>query len=329
MTDPRPARPIFTKPFLLLNPVAGTTSAEDVRAAFERACERFGWSGQMHETAAEDDPVLIVREALQGGADLVLAAGGDGTVSAAASALVGSRVPLAIIPSGTANFLATDLGIPGDIDAAFAYLAAGAHDLLLDAMRIGERHYVLNVGVGLSSTIMKNTSREGKRRFGMLAYLWSGIRTLAGKQLHKFSLVVDGTALDIRAAEILICAGGLFGKLVNLQDVQVKPDDGVVDIFIIQARNLKDYLVLGYYLLIGRPRSSAKIIYLRAQDRVRIDARKPLLVEGDGDLLHETPVEIRVVPRAVRILVPDSTDQHSQGKISVLRKIIKIPESPA
>jgi len=101
----------------------------------------------------------------------VLAVGGDGTVSAVASGLIGSEVPLGIVPAGTANILADELNIPLDVEQACQLLASRHRTVHLDAMWVGQHPYFTHVGVGLDALVMQDTRPDTKRRFGRMAYV--------------------------------------------------------------------------------------------------------------------------------------------------------------
>ena len=117
----------------------------------------------------------IAHEAQGRGFEMVVAAGGDGTVSAVAEGLVGTETPLGIIPLGTANVLARELGIPVELEGAVRLLA-GAHGVTsIDAMKVGEKHYFTQVGVGIDAMMIRDTRREDKRRFGRIAYIWTAL----------------------------------------------------------------------------------------------------------------------------------------------------------
>ena len=296
----------FKKPLFIYNPAAGTGDPEKLRQAFKQACVRYGWQAKIHETREDEDLAPVVQGNLEKGCDVVIAAGGDGTVSAIASALVNANVPLGILPTGTGNILAWQLDLPFHPEKVFEYIAGAPGVLLLDAMRIGARHYILNASVGFSSVLIENTSREDKRRLGLLAYILTGIRAFLGLQPHLFDLVVDGSRHLLRASEVFISDAALLKEEILLADVNMKADDGQLEVFVIKARTGRDYFLLLIDLLRGRSRSAYKMDYFPARKEIRIGTRKPLTVQADGEVLHKTPVIIEVIPHAVRLLVPQA-----------------------
>src|SRR4051794_6665834 len=201
-----------TKVFVVLNPMAGNSTAEDIRQALDRHFAA-GSQHEIYETtgAPEEHVVTIVRAALERGFDLVVAAGGDGTVSDVAEALIGVDVPMAIIPVGTANVFARELSLPLDLEGACALLAGAHTTTSIDAMKVGEQYFVLQIGIGIDALMIRDTERAAKRRFGRAAYLWTAITRLIGYQPLRFTIVVDGKRSRPRASQILIANGGVLG----------------------------------------------------------------------------------------------------------------------
>ena len=308
--------------FVVLNPVAGFGELFHPRRRIKSYCERHGWQYEVYETREDENLIAVVQKAIQQGYDIIVAAGGDGTVSAVAAGMIFSEVPLLILPVGTGNLLARDLGIPMDINRVLDLVDGKSSIQMLDAMKINDRHYVLNVGVGLSSLIIKSTDRQQKRRFGILAYIKTAVQSLFGLQPHSFRLVVDGKKFRLRASEVLIANGGLLGVQLPFEDVHVYPDDGRADMFVIKARTLLDYLELLYYIIRRKPRAAPKMFYIQAAEYIQIESGGPLPAQADGEVIGETPVSIQIVPGAVRVLIPLKGQGDLVGR---LRTLVGIP----
>jgi diacylglycerol kinase family enzyme len=154
----------------VLNPVAGTTTPIQVRRTIGAAFEAAGARCDFYETTGCDNFRDLIGGARVVGYNLVVAAGGDGTIADVADALVGTDLPLGIVPLGTGNILSMELGIPQNVQEA-ASLLVGDHEICqLDAMRVDGRHFFLQVGVGLDALMIRGTSRPAKRALGRLAY---------------------------------------------------------------------------------------------------------------------------------------------------------------
>jgi YegS/Rv2252/BmrU family lipid kinase len=290
--------------FAVLNPAAGRTSKEELRATLERSLAGPEHRLDIHETTGSEKVASIVREAIGRGVDVVVVAGGDGTVSDVVDGLVGSDVPLAIVPAGTGNVLAQELGIPLDVEKACRLVTGRSTSRRIDALQVGESYYVLSVGTGVDAQAIQETSRAVKRRLGVLAYVWATLRAVWGAQPHMFTIVADGRRKRVRAASILMTnISTLAGTL--RWGPHIRPDDGRIDICIIRANSPRDYLLVARDILLpGRPRQDRNLRYWSARSDIMVFADQRLPVQGDGDVLGKTPIEVRVVPAAVRVLVP-------------------------
>jgi diacylglycerol kinase (ATP) len=295
-----------TKAFVVLNPVAGNSDVNIVRQALEEHLGNGNWRYEIYETTGQERLADVVSVALDQGFDVFVAAGGDGTVSGVVNGLAHSNHPLAIIPVGTGNTLARELDIPLDVEDALAILV-GEHEVrTIDAIQIGDRFFVLNVGVGVSAVMMRDTGRENKRRLGLIAYLWTGLKKLIGWQAHRFAVVVAGQEDTFRASEVVVANSGAIGDPAFRWGAQVRLDDGRLDVCVVRARNGIDYLRLAWGVLLGRQKHDPNMRCLSADRRIVITADRPLPVQGDGEFIGHTPVHVDVVPGAVQVIVPPS-----------------------
>jgi YegS/Rv2252/BmrU family lipid kinase len=295
--------------FVVLNPVAGTSNRDQVVTALEQRLGGEGRRLEIYETTGEpgEDIPALVRAAVERGADLVVAAGGDGTVSTVAGALSGSDVPLGILPIGTANVFAQVLGLPPDLLGAVDLLADEYALRSIDGMRVGKKLGVLHVSVGITSLMQRDTSRELKRRFGRLAYLYVAGRWLLGFQPQRFNVVIDGVRHRFNASQVLIANGGEMGQPGFTWGPDILPDDGVIDLCVINASTFRDYLAVAWSTLTGRHRANYRLRYYKVRKSVSVNTRKPLPVQLDGELLGDTPVQVRVEPTAFRCAVRPAT----------------------
>ena len=290
--------------FVVLNPVGGRSNLDAARKALARHLGGGGWRYDLYETTGKEDLPALVREAIAGGVTTIIAIGGDGTVSAVVNGLVGTRATLGIVPLGTGNMLARELGVPQDLEQACA-LIAGAHGVArIDLLRVGERYFGLNLSVGLTAVAMRETPGASKQRFGMVAYFWTGVRNLAGFEPRRYQLRIDGVTLRPRASEVVVTNGLIPLKAFDRASGESALTDGRMGVYIVRAWSLLDYVTIVVDLLRGRERRNPRLRYYEAGDSVRIIATPSQGVQADGDAAGETPVEVRMVPRAVDVIVP-------------------------
>lgn len=308
--------------FVILNPAAGQGTVAAVRQALAQAfASRSGNNASgpasaiedeapytIHETSPGEAIATLVREAAeQGGYDLIVAGGGDGTVSAVANGLIGLETPLGILPLGTANVLARELGIPIDLMGA-CQLLAGPHPhsvTAIDAMKVKDQFYFTQVGVGIDAMMIRDTKREAKRRFGRLAYIGTAFTRLLGFQPRRFIIDSDGRTVRLRASQVVVANSGILGQPPFRWGPDIRPDDGRIDVCIIRARSLWNYITLTWHVILGRHKQDTNVRYLTAERHVIITTKnkQPLPVQADGEIIGETPVEVTVAPKALHVIV--------------------------
>ena len=289
--------------FVVLNPMAGSANAADVRQALEKHLGELIQT-DIYETTGHEDVVAIVRAELTNSPSVVVAAGGDGTISDVAEALIGADVRLGIIPVGTANIFARELGIPLDLEDACALLDSQPNTTSIDAMKVGDQYFVLQIGIGIDSLMIRDTDRQSKRRFGRAAYLWTAFTRLIGYQPVRFTIVADGKRVRPRASQVLIANGGVLGAPPFRWGPNIRPDDGKIDVCIVGARTALDYMGLIWHTIVGQQRRDRNVRYLTAERSIAISADQPLPVQADGEIIGNTPIQIEVVPDALKVIVP-------------------------
>jgi diacylglycerol kinase (ATP) len=289
--------------FVVLNPMAGSANAADVRQALEKHLGELIQT-DIYETTGHEDVVAIVRAELTNSPSVVVAAGGDGTISDVAEALIGADVRLGIIPVGTANIFARELGIPLDLEDACALLDSQPNTTSIDAMKVGDQYFVLQIGIGIDSLMIRDTDRQSKRRFGRAAYLWTAFTRLIGYQPLRFTIVADGKRVRPRASQVLIANGGVLGAPPFRWGPNIRPDDGKIDVCIVGARTALDYMGLIWHTIVGQQRRDRNVRYLTAERSIAISADQPLPIQADGEIIGDTPIQIEVVPDALKVIVP-------------------------
>jgi diacylglycerol kinase family enzyme len=290
---------------IILNPVAGEGNPDHIKEVIQ-SCFSQG-SYDLYETTGEESLQQVVKTAVQEeDYGWVAAVGGDGTVSEAASGLAGTKIPLLVIPAGTGNALAQELGIPQEPEAACQLLEKG-QIRILDGMQVDDRHYFLQLGIGLESVTMQNTPSEQKNRWGVLAYLWTAAKEAIGWHPHHFTLTVDGQPHNRKASELVIANTrhiGVFG--LEWQGI-ISPDDGRLDIVLVRAKSLLDYVRTVWALFKGNQQDSDLIQFFTAYEMVQVESKRPLPIHGDGEILAEkTMIKATVNPSILSVIVPEN-----------------------
>jgi len=292
------------KAFVVLNPAAGQQATESVREALGTGFGAARIQYVVHETAKGDKLGEIVQGRLLEGFDVVVAAGGDGTVSDVLDGLVGSRVPLGIVPTGTGNLIARDLDIPTSAEDAVGLIAGAHRTRRIDAMRIGKRVFILNVSVGVSASVIRGTSAKYKNRFGRVAYVWSVISKLFTLKPRRLVVGVDGVAHEYHAIEVAIMNCGILSKMLYPKGPDVRMDDGHLDVLVLGLRTARDYPRYLFGLITARP-GDLLSRFIKSERAITIQGDMPLTVQADGDIIGTTPVDVELLPGAVTVIVPE------------------------
>ena len=294
----------MSKALVILNPASGHYDHDAVGTAIERAASAGDRASEFRRVAQGESVPDIVRDGLARGFDMFVAVGGDGTVSGVVEGLDGSPAPVAIIPAGTGNLVARGLDIPLNPVRA-AGLIAGDHDIrTVDAMRVDSRVFILNVGVGISAATVRDTSSADKRRFGRAAYFGTGLREMLGFRPCRFTVSVDGRVTDVRATEVAVANFDFIGDIPWPWAPDILPDDGKLDVCLVLVPTATESIRSGLRVMRHRRRPLPNVRWLRARHSVRIEPNRTLPAQGDGDLIGDAPVEVTVLPRAVKVIVP-------------------------
>jgi diacylglycerol kinase family enzyme len=155
---------------------------------------------------------------------------------------------------------------------------------------------------------MDSTPQASKRRFGTLAYLWTGVKRLAGWQPTRFQLEIDGRSLLTAAIEVSVTNTRVAGGRYFHWGEDIKVDDGRVCVCAVRGKTLVDYLLTIFDFLVGRADRSSHILCFAANQKVHIEAQEPLPVQGDGEVIGETPIDITILPQVIHVVVPCQAD---------------------
>ncbi len=240
--------------------------------------------------------------ALEGGADRVVVCGGDGTVRAAIQALAGTEVPLAVLPTGTANLFAGALHLSTDPVAIAAAMRAGSVRRL-DTARCNDLAFAIMAGTGLDAAMIDAADNE-KERLGTLAYVRAGVREARQREAFETRVTVDGEPLFEGAATCVLVAN--IGSLKGGVDAfpAASADDGVLDVAVVTASGLREWGSLMLSAIRGRQGGSGHVHMARgARVKVRLAERHRFELDG-GMKGRSKRLDIRVVPQSLWVTVP-------------------------
>jgi YegS/Rv2252/BmrU family lipid kinase len=283
---------------VVVNPTKHPDGARFRAGVFE-AMAAHGWSEPLWlETTPDETGRGLAEAAVAEQVDVVIASGGDGTVTACAGGVAGSGVPLAVLPAGTGNLLARNLGLPLALDEALAVAMSG-RDRPLDVGVVNGHPFVAMAGVGFDAMLLDSTGEPLKKRLGWVAYVLSALHHLRDRPVRATLRADGGRVLRRRASGIIVGnVGALQGGLALLPGAE--PDDGLLDLTVLTARGWSGWLALTVDLLLRRNRTGRVARTAFRELRVQLD--RPQLWELDGEVMGVTR-QLVVVVQPGRLLV--------------------------
>lgn len=298
----------FKHAVLIVNPVAGQARGLRLGQQMRLAFEKKGINCSVRVTSGMGDARLWSSEAAETGFDLIVAIGGDGTIGEVVSgqAIATVKVPVAVVPVGTANVVALALALPWLPGTAMGNILEGRilpFDVgYLPAM---DRHFFLMAAIGYPARVIQDSPRRLKNLFGVFTYLAAGIRNALNlDEVRIFIEEKDGTSHEFEGNTILLSNIGKIGDI----NLKVTPDtsahDGKFDLTIISSRSLWDLLVVLFRMLTWRHQPTERLHHFQAESVV-IATDPPVAVQIDGENLGETPLEAEIIHQGVQIIVGD------------------------
>jgi YegS/Rv2252/BmrU family lipid kinase len=294
------------KATLISNPKTGRYGSRRLRPIPELAArlESLGLKVDLRLTTGPGDAAEIANRVARNGSSDVIVVGGDGTINEAIQGLAGTNARLAIIPRGTANVLARELGLPLDDEQALQIAAQGKTrkvylGLAIDETTNDRRHFALMAGIGLDASVVRRVQPSLKRRIGKGAFWISGLSHLATWNPKPFTLEIEDQKYTATFAAI--------GKSARYGgDLAITPgarlDQREFEICIIDTMSRLRYLhLLSYAMRNGMPRDTPEVRFIKA---TTVKAYGDSQVQVDGELIGHLPMRFEIAPHSLNIIVP-------------------------
>ena len=312
MTDKETTQEITTKasPFFIFQRraviIANPTSGSYIyrRRQLEETMDYlrdYGWKVQLKLTHAAGDAQVHAREAVAEKIDVVIAAGGDGTINEVIQELVGSETALGVLPIGTANVWAREMGIPLDVAGASEILAYG-RTRRIDVGTVNGRYFLLMVGIGFDGEVTRAVEKKKLKRLGVVGYLLTSFWLSFGYDSFQVNLKIGEQEVKTRALQIVIGNTQLYGGAVKFT-WQAQCDDGLLDVCLVRKRSKFRRIFILLDFLLRRKQRSQWVSYDKSAT-VEVQTRKPVAMQIDGDSIGNTPATFTIAPRALKVIVP-------------------------
>lgn len=273
---------------------------------FLRSC---GWQTNLKLTQKAGDARLLAREAVEQGINVVIAVGGDGTINEVIQELAGSETALGVIPTGTVNVWAREVGIPLDYTGAREVLISG-QTRHIDLGKINDDYFLLMVGIGMDGEVTHAVEKKPAKRFGVLGYLLVGTWLGLGYSAFRAILQMDDQIVKTTPLQIVIGNTQLYAGAIKYT-WQAKCDDGLLDVCIVRKSSILGRIIVSLVFLLRRKERERWVRY-ETGATIKIYTRHPVAIQIDGDPKGYTegdhvPTTVSVVPGALKVIVPQKT----------------------
>lgn len=286
---------------VIVNPASGQD--KPILKTLNSVFRENGIEWEMFLTKKAGDGIRLAKEATAAGADVVAVYGGDGTVREVTTGLLGTGVPILVLPGGTANALAQALGIPTDLAAAASLLTCGECELRqVDVGMVGDLAFLIGVGLGVPGEIADTADREAKDRLGVLAYFISSIQALRNAETVRYRVTIDGETFETEGVSAVILNAGQFG----IPGVTIAPSvsmaDNQLDLLIFKSKSLPALVSLAASMMRQDEQFAPYDAYQGREIAVEATPSQP--VQVDGEVLPAGPVSVKLLPCAATYIVP-------------------------
>ena len=285
---------------VILNPAARSDRATRVLSRVEALARDCS----VCTTSAPGEAEVLARHAVKEGFDKIVAAGGDGTIHEVVNGLAGSDATLGLLPIGTVNVFATELGLPPhDLDLCWEIIE-GDNTRVVDLPSANDKYFVQLAGVGLDAQVVKETSANLKRNFGPLSYLISAAQIATRKPPRLFIECADSPVAE--GSFVLIGNGRRYGGPFPFFK-QARIDDGLLDVVVFKQLGYLEIIKYLQEVFFSSEIRLPEVEYFQTR-RIRVSSEQEVPVELDGELVGQCPVEFQMRERTLRVLVPGNVN---------------------
>ncbi len=289
----------YRKIHVVVNPVSGKD--QPILNILNDVFYKNGVEWDISITKKFGDATKFARKAAESGYDLVVGYGGDGTQHEIANGVMGTGVPMGVLPGGTGNGFGNEMGIPTELKPAVELLCTSYNTRKIDIVKLedgDEGYFVQRLFTGIEPE--EQTSREDKNKYGTLAYLGRDIKRLKAIQDIKYSLTIDGETIEVMGHKCYVVNSAKAGTGLSISK-KFEVDDGYLDVFMLSRDKKSTDAALNRFFNLENEKTG--MFYWRGQ-KIKIDAETDQPVWTDGEFTNRTPVSMEVVAGGLTVVVP-------------------------
>lgn len=292
---------MIKKIHIVINPASG--QPQEILNQINDVLHPAGVEWGVSITQKSGDATRFAKQAIEDGADLVAAYGGDGTVMEVARAIQGGEIPMAILPGGTANLMSKELGISKKLTKA-AQIMVDPNSVIrrIDMGQAGDKLFMLRVSVGFGAEKVKIADRHMKDKWGILAYSVAGLKALDKVPTANYQITIDGVEYNSPGKSCLIDNSGSLGMKDMTASHAIDVSDGLLDVLLVNSKKAGSLLAIGDSILDMEKESKGFKHWQGREITITCDPVQPVV--GDGEVWGETPISAKVLPGVLPILTP-------------------------
>ena len=288
---------------IIINPAAGKKGP--ALSVINASMKEAGIKWEALITHQVNDGILFAKAAVKEGVDALAVYGGDGTLMEAISGLIGSEIPLAILPGGSANVLANELGIPTDLKEACALLSHGPLKTKpIDVGQFNNHYFMTGISIDFGADLVKGANREKKNKFGILAYFFATAAALKKLKLSHYHIKIDGKEYEVQGLTCIVNNAGNLGFTKISLDKNIDVSDGLLDVVVVRKANLSLLKLIVITLIKGERPDNFELVEHWQGREISISSSRKQVIQCDGEVIETIPSHIKIIPGAIRVLVP-------------------------
>ncbi len=246
------------------------------------------------------DATEFARQAAEDGFDIVAGYGGDGTQHEIANGIIGTNALMGVLPGGTGNGFANEMATPTKLRPALELLCADHKVRHVDVVQMNEGYFIQRLYVGIEPE--EQTSRESKDKYGNFAYAIDSFHRVQHQKEVRYKIIIDGEEYDELAVKLYVVNAAKTGTGISVTGNISKNDDGIVDVFILDGKNLKTLAGAADRMLHLDTKNARD--WMRQGQEISIDTDPDQPVWTDGEYTGRTPISLKVIPGALPVIVP-------------------------
>lgn len=290
----------YKKIHIVINPAAG--SDEPMINILNRAFRPYNVEWDVSITQKFGDAQVFAQRAIENGYDLVVGYGGDGTQHEIANALMGSNTAMGVLPGGTGNGFANELGIPKSLAAAAEVLCTSRKLRKTDIVQLKDGYFIQRLYIGIEPE--QQTSREMKDKYGTLAYAITAYQRRKAQKQVNYRITIDGKLIEMPANKVYVVNAAQTGTGISVTGKFSRSDDGLLEVFVLDLKSLETLSAAGERILHISSELAEKFIWQGQEITIETEVDQP--VWADGEYIGRTPVTMKVIPGGLSVVVPES-----------------------